>query len=448
MSKFNHRSYYLKKILKINNWYQKYYNKPLFETNLTGLDFISYNITAPTMVNYVWWILLNVTEQKINTIYFLARDGQLLMKIAKLFIEEFTLDIKCEYLYCSRKSLRMPTYHFLGNEALDLLFADGYNVTFTLLCNRLEMTDSEKKVFLNLVGIDKNDVDLRLSRKQIHFLRKYFEKNTELFEGLMKKSKQSYSNILKYLNKIDFFKNSKICIIDSGWNGSLQRSLNQIIKHYKNHNSEIIGFYFGLYKNLDNSLDGKYYSWMFNYKDFFAIKFNNNLFECMLYADHGMTIGYDDFGNPILGKKYYNKLIEIISDQQAVIIDYSVKLLKEINFFHFNTKIVKQYIRYLLEVLMFKPNNTLVQSYQDYIFSDDIIDSKNAYLVKNAESTTLKQYLLINRIRNKFLSTSYREKELFWIYGTLSYSNRLKRWWYRLNVYIWEFIKILKRRIK
>jgi predicted HAD superfamily hydrolase len=44
----------------------------------------------------------------ITRIYFLARDGELLVEIAKLIIEHYSLKIEARYLYVSRQSLHLP----------------------------------------------------------------------------------------------------------------------------------------------------------------------------------------------------------------------------------------------------------------------------------------------------------------------------------------------------
>ena len=70
----------------------------------TELECVTNCVTAPVMVSYVWWVLIEAQKRKIDTLYFLARDGYTLYEVAKLFCEKFGIDIDCKYLYCSRVS--------------------------------------------------------------------------------------------------------------------------------------------------------------------------------------------------------------------------------------------------------------------------------------------------------------------------------------------------------
>lgn len=66
---------------------------------------------APVLYAYIYWVLKEAKKRDIHTLYFLARDGYIMNKIARVICENEELDICCRYLYCSRMSLRMPTYH-------------------------------------------------------------------------------------------------------------------------------------------------------------------------------------------------------------------------------------------------------------------------------------------------------------------------------------------------
>lgn len=99
-----------------------------------GKDFLmetlSKEFTGPLLFHYVWWVLYHAMERDIRTLCFLARDGYLLREIALQFCKKFDLPIDCRYLYSSRASLRMPTYHFIGDEADEsqLQALKGYSI--------------------------------------------------------------------------------------------------------------------------------------------------------------------------------------------------------------------------------------------------------------------------------------------------------------------------------
>lgn len=60
------------------------------------------------LLSYVLWILRQCEERHIRRLYFVARDGYLLKKIADAIIENRNLDVTTAYLYGSRKAWRVP----------------------------------------------------------------------------------------------------------------------------------------------------------------------------------------------------------------------------------------------------------------------------------------------------------------------------------------------------
>ena len=86
---------------------------------------------------------MSTYNAKFKKVYFLARDGYLLYKLANEICEKNNLNIDCRYLYCSRFSLRMPSYHIIGDEAQKLLFSKGYYYTTKSVLERADLNENE-----------------------------------------------------------------------------------------------------------------------------------------------------------------------------------------------------------------------------------------------------------------------------------------------------------------
>lgn len=67
---------------------------------------IGYGFVGVALYTYVEWILKQADKRKIKRLYFIARDGYILKKIADVIIKEYGLDIKTFYLYGSRNAWR------------------------------------------------------------------------------------------------------------------------------------------------------------------------------------------------------------------------------------------------------------------------------------------------------------------------------------------------------
>ena len=78
-------------------------------------------VLGPTMNVFIMWVLSQAMDRGQRRLYFLARDGYLMYKTAKLYCEKFGLPIDCIYLSCSRYALRIPMFHLNMDEALEYI---------------------------------------------------------------------------------------------------------------------------------------------------------------------------------------------------------------------------------------------------------------------------------------------------------------------------------------
>lgn len=94
------------------------YHSPIFRQYLLGIindinskeDIgyrIGYGFVGIALYAYVEWILNQAEKRKIKRLYFIARDGFILKKIADIMIKEYNLKIKTFYLYGSRNAWRI-----------------------------------------------------------------------------------------------------------------------------------------------------------------------------------------------------------------------------------------------------------------------------------------------------------------------------------------------------
>lgn len=82
---------------------------------------LAIDVIIPTLVSFVFKILLNAQKEGITHLYFLSRDGALPYHIASLFQEYFP-NIELKYFYTSRSALYFPGIQSTSIESLAELF--------------------------------------------------------------------------------------------------------------------------------------------------------------------------------------------------------------------------------------------------------------------------------------------------------------------------------------
>lgn len=413
---------------------------------------LAVDFSGPIIFDYVWWVLTQAQNRKITTLYFLARDGYVLREIAQKICEKFRLPIECRYFYCSRASLRMPSYHLIGDEAIDLLLLGGYNVTLNSLMQRAELSDEQcLKVYeeCQISNIDRDAVLNARDFKQVCSLLR----QSQLFrQFVMEKSKSKYADTIGYLRQEGMLDRSVVAIVDSGWTGSMQRSLRQLLQS-AGYQGELIGFYYGMYASPKSVDDGTYLTWMFHSHKGTTTKvlFCNNLFECLLSAPHGMTVGYIHESRtyrPCLLPETGQEHSDLVQRQIAALLQYAEYRLGSLHFEEFHASklrhdALRRFWRYMVH-----PTRDEATVYGQFLFCDDVTEGYHLHLADESQIEALKGYSMVARIGRKLLRRPVTDNriELFWPYGTIALLSGWRKCWYRWNIYMWELAKYVLQR--
>lgn len=409
---------------------------------------LAQRFSGPVVFCYVWWVLWESKQRGLDRLYFLARDGYTLHRIAELICERFNLGIECRYLYCSRTSLRMPTYFFIGDEALDLLLLGGYRLTLKSVLLRGELTDEERQAIYEECGIRDEDEEKLLSRREFEEYSKEIRESRTFQKLIVDKSRSAYKNAVGYFKAEGLMDQPEVGIVDSGWAGSMQRSLRQLLE-FAGYSGHFVGFYFGMYTSPKSRADGEYLTWYFdaesNAKE--KAQFCNNLFECLLSAPHGMTVSYevtDGEYKPVLLPSPEGKELALILEQSESICEYARMTLEQIDFYGFNREKLQKETYKLIKRYMFHPTQDEAAYYGQFLFCDDVTESYRIALAGEIQKKLLKNYFIPARLCRRVIKHHLAvegQAELFWPYGTIAFLPPWEKWWYQANVYVWELIR-------
>lgn len=86
------------------------------------------SIGGPMIFGYVNWIIERCIEMGLYYLYFVARDGYVLKKIADLIISSKGIDIQTKYIYGSRSAWRIPSLT-QDNFNIDFVFDEAWALT-------------------------------------------------------------------------------------------------------------------------------------------------------------------------------------------------------------------------------------------------------------------------------------------------------------------------------
>jgi len=381
---------------------------------------ISANIIGPLLLNYTLWVLENAKQNKINKLYFLARDGQILCWIAKYVVEKLSLDIEIHYLYASRQSLHLPAIISMSDfHVMDWLFEKSESNTVKTILARLNMTPETMKEELNEAGFIDSVFDKELNSNQIDSLKK-----TILSEKSFNKIKpiitEYRNNLLGYLKQEGFLdSSSKIGIVDIGWKGRLQYSLSSLLDATNNYGiNGLSGFYFGLNVNSKLYKHDKHFVYHPNSPRFIS-KNHGQVLEIFVQADHGTTLYYrkeNEFFMPVLKEEINSKAVQwgLRIQQNAVksFVSSYFTFFKSVGVTESNRILMTN----LLDLFLITPKRNEASVYGNLDFYDDQNETISKGIVQKIGYSNYLELFIPNKFRRSNLRT-------LWIEGCIVYSN-------------------------
>ena len=402
-------------------------------------------ISAPVIYAYVWWVIRKAQALGCKRLYFLARDGYVLYHAAKQFCERWQIELDCRYLYCSRISLRIPSYFLSFEEACESIFSGGYRISPYLFLKRIQFTKEERKRVYDAVGFPMAEENKELSYHEQQVFSQQLRDNPLFRELVMEKSRAAFETASGYLKQEGLLDGEPVFLVDTGWLGSMQATLKKLCEA-NGCRVPFTGLYFGLYGHPGEVEGGSYYSFYFgpDSSPSLKAKFNNNILECICTAPHGMTLGYeqkDGRYGPVL-KDYPENPIRL--RQLEVLWDYLGRVHDQITPERFTQQELFAISKGLLQCAMYTPSLEIADYYGKMVFCDDASESYFNTLAQKVTPKQMRRYLIWNRIYYKLFKKELAREEkddLFWPYGSIVLSRLRPLWWYRFHLLLWELLR-------
>jgi len=251
----------------------------------------SCNVTGPVLVCFVKWLLVQAKQAGVKQLLFLARDGQILFRIAEQLCADIVDGPELKYIAASRHAWHAASVDQLCEEDFVWIYANPDCLTAKKVFLRLGFSD-EYRGLLEHCPISNQDEVLDTEKSQQ--LQKWL-----LSEGvskvLSKISVRERVKIVSYLEQQGI--NDSFGLVDIGWYGNMQSSFERIVKGSAFEQKKLHGWYLGLFSKRKNLERSELSGFLFDVdQGIYVQEYTANvaLFELLLSADHSGVIGFEE----------------------------------------------------------------------------------------------------------------------------------------------------------
>ncbi|MDR1964157.1 MAG: hypothetical protein LBQ50_10295 [Planctomycetaceae bacterium] len=382
----------------------------LLHPNANQREILGATLAAPLLYGFVEEVLRKAKNDGFKRLYFLARDGQILLKIAQLINNVRKYDFDLRYLYCARQVSHFASVFRLNEEHfLRWIIGDYYNDTLESMCRRLRL---DPVALLNLLPphLRKKikSVNRILNKRTIYKIKEFMIDDDKIRSKIEEKSQEHRQLFYQYLEQEHFFDENQAALVDLGWTGKMQDAFYKAVKSYKP-NSKIVAYYF-----IVSSISPLTSSW--NIKNSY-LKMSYfvpvNALEIITSADHGTTSGYerDENGNVRAVLQNGEHLIRWgIKDFQQGIEGFVKEYLDLTQPFQIPAETPKQIIDPIFKILLY-PNKNIADTLGSIPFSGDQNDSFIMEVAPKISFFMLLQYYF-RGVQNFFFKTGEKRTSI------------------------------------
>jgi predicted HAD superfamily hydrolase len=290
-----------------------------------------YSLAGPALTPYVVWVLDRARESGVKRLYFIARDGQILQRIAeRLEVVAGEHAIDCRYIYGSRQAWHLASLREMGEREMKWPFTSFQHLTPAKVAVRLGVSvDTLVAAVKDTSGMSL-PADMPLRQRHVRAIRRSLRNNAGLRSEIIERAQGQRKLLLAYLEQEGLRDDIPYALVDLGWAGNLQDSL-YLVMGEELRPEYLLGFYFGLHRDTpltgdDNRKVALALSPSKSNRERYGITWTTNFMELFAAADHGSTIGYRREANgtvvPVLDAQGDRIREWGISDMQEGIMDY------------------------------------------------------------------------------------------------------------------------------
>ena len=263
------------------------------ETGGDGAWAVGVTAGANILLPYVLWILKEALDQGINRLYFVARDGYILKKMADIIILCKGYPIKTVYIYGSRKAWRLPGLSTTNSNLMELVSWSHPPKMDTLdkLAEAFGITAQELLSFLPQ-GFERQ---VRFSSYSLYVLVGLLNQNSAFKGYLYEKHKDARRLVKQYLAENIDIHDEHFAFVELAGGGYTQRCLADLLAEVWRDQKLFEESKFCAIKTFYFKID-RVNQWRECRQFVFLPEQNvkNLLVEMVCRAYHGQTVGYEE----------------------------------------------------------------------------------------------------------------------------------------------------------
>jgi len=261
---------------------------------------VAAGVAAPLLTGYVLWLLHQARALGLRRLYFVARDGQILLDLARRFAPRLGVTCELRYLYGSRQAWHLPATTEFTEAQHAWLFEMSPFVSVRSLLVRVALAPEELEKELSGIGLPPREWARNLSATERAETTALL-KSPPVASRIVERASEARGLLTEYLRQEGVLDGPAWGIVDVGWRGRLQNSLATVVALAGG--VLPVGFYYALTATGSGLERGERHCYLYDHRQDFGYVLDGLPLavpiELFCTADHGVVLSYERAGDTI-----------------------------------------------------------------------------------------------------------------------------------------------------
>ncbi len=191
---------------------------------------ISSGVAGPVLCSYVLWTLGQAIEMGLKRLYFIARDGEILLEIARRLLPAFWPEVSMDlrYLWGSRQAWMLPSFVVSKRDTSRYMINYYQNSSLKAILARVKLTLPDCEAVLPKYGFKVENWERKLGRMELKSVMA-LTMDPEIQTCIDNRAQELIDDTLGYFAQEGLLQDIPYGMMDLGWAGGLKGAFEDIL---------------------------------------------------------------------------------------------------------------------------------------------------------------------------------------------------------------------------
>lgn len=211
------------------------------DVDRSTLNEIATQVAGPAVYAFVLWVVQSARDAGIRQIWFMARDGQVMIPIARIIAARLGIDLVCGYLYGGRQVVKLAALTVVDDTATKWISGGAGILNLDQVLARVCIDTAEVSDIATEFGLPRHGP---IGWNRLDCLESFL-RHPEVTNRILSAAASRRADVLQYFFECGLMGAERCYIVDLGWRGTVVRSICDLIGPEQSGQHRYL--YFGLY---------------------------------------------------------------------------------------------------------------------------------------------------------------------------------------------------------